>query len=445
MQLSSLDQLRESLAQAMLRDQHRLRQRLRAVEQAARSGKPLDRELTALTAQIEQSVARRVERQQGLPAPTLDPHLPIAAKRDEIAAAIERHPVAIVCGETGSGKSTQLPKICLEIGRGVAGLIGHTQPRRIAARSIAARVARGAGHAARPEGRLQDSLHRRHRARRRYVKVMTDGMLLAEIAARPVLRSVRHADHRRGPRAVAEHRLPAGLPAAAAAQAARAAGDHHLGHDRRRAVQRAFRLARGAGARHRSLRPHLSRSRCSIARSQPSEDGEIDRGAAWPTPWTSWPRSTAGDVLVFLPTERDIRETAKASRPAAAGRPSGSHDRNPAALCPAFDGRAEPRLSAAQRPADRAGHERRRVVAHGAGHRYVVDTGTARDQPLFGRAARCSGCRSSRFRRPRPTSARGAAAASGRASASGCYSEEDYRQPRARSRRRKFSGRTWRR
>jgi ATP-dependent helicase HrpA len=70
-----------------------------------------------------------------------DDSLPIAAKRDEIKAALLKHQVLIIAGETGSGKTTQLPKICLEIGRGQHGLIGHTQPRRIAARSVASRVA----------------------------------------------------------------------------------------------------------------------------------------------------------------------------------------------------------------------------------------------------------------------------------------------------------------
>ena len=71
----------------------------------------------------------------------IDPALPINARRDAIRAAVEKHPLVIVCGETGSGKTTQLPQILLEMGRGSAGRIGHTQPRRIAARSVAARVA----------------------------------------------------------------------------------------------------------------------------------------------------------------------------------------------------------------------------------------------------------------------------------------------------------------
>ncbi|MGN6506348.1 MAG: hypothetical protein ACTHM6_12380, partial [Tepidisphaeraceae bacterium] len=69
------------------------------------------------------------------------PDLPVVARREDLAAAIREHPVIVVCGETGSGKTTQLPKICLELGRGQAGLIGHTQPRRLAARTVAQRIA----------------------------------------------------------------------------------------------------------------------------------------------------------------------------------------------------------------------------------------------------------------------------------------------------------------
>ena len=68
-------------------------------------------------------------------------HLPVVERKDDIAAAIREHQVVIVAGETGSGKTTQLPKICLEVGRGTEGLVGHTQPRRIAARSVAERIA----------------------------------------------------------------------------------------------------------------------------------------------------------------------------------------------------------------------------------------------------------------------------------------------------------------
>ncbi|HRP87461.1 MAG TPA: hypothetical protein PLS34_08070, partial [Gammaproteobacteria bacterium] len=75
------------------------------------------------------------------------PELPVSAERERIAAALRARQVVVVCGATGSGKTTQLPKICLELGRGAAGMIGHTQPRRIAARAVAARIAEELGPA----------------------------------------------------------------------------------------------------------------------------------------------------------------------------------------------------------------------------------------------------------------------------------------------------------
>jgi ATP-dependent helicase HrpA len=114
-----------------------------------------------------------------------DPALPISARRDEIRAAVERHPVVIVCGETGSGKTTQLPKILLDMGRGSAGLIGHTQPRRIAARSVAARIAEELGAARALVGykvRFHEEL-----AAGAAIKLMTDGILLAETQGDPRL------------------------------------------------------------------------------------------------------------------------------------------------------------------------------------------------------------------------------------------------------------------
>src|SRR5690348_3083541 len=114
-----------------------------------------------------------------LPKPIYPEGLPVVAHRDEIARAISENQVVIVCGETGSGKTTQLPKICLELGRGAAGMIGHTQPRRIAARSVAMRIAHELqseiGHAVGYKVRFND-----HVSPGTYVKLMTDGILLAE-------------------------------------------------------------------------------------------------------------------------------------------------------------------------------------------------------------------------------------------------------------------------
>ena len=114
--------------------------------------------------------------------------LPITGRRDELVAAIRDHQVVVVAGATGSGKSTQLPKLCLDAGRGVAGMIGHTQPRRVAARSVAARVADELGT---PLGdlvgytvRFDDKV-----AERTLVRVMTDGVLLAELQRDRMLRN----------------------------------------------------------------------------------------------------------------------------------------------------------------------------------------------------------------------------------------------------------------
>jgi ATP-dependent helicase HrpA len=108
------------------------------------------------------------------------PDLPVAKRRDEIAAAIRDHQVVIVAGETGSGKTTQLPKICLELGRGVAGLIGHTQPRRLAARTVAERIAEELG--VELGGAVGYSVRFTDRAGEdTMVRLMTDGILLAEI------------------------------------------------------------------------------------------------------------------------------------------------------------------------------------------------------------------------------------------------------------------------
>ena len=131
----------------------------------------------------------QVERRRAsVPPITYPEQLPISERRDEIAAAIRDHQVVIVAGETGSGKTTQLPKICLELGRGVEGMIGHTQPRRLAARTVAARIAEeldvevggAVGYAVRFTDRVGD---------RTLVKLMTDGILLNELQRHRMLRA----------------------------------------------------------------------------------------------------------------------------------------------------------------------------------------------------------------------------------------------------------------
>jgi ATP-dependent helicase HrpA len=182
--MTTLDaDLRARLAGLTLRDERRLARRL--------DGVPKIRDLAKrqaayedLSAQISTAHSRLASRVG--PAVTYPEELPVSQRRDEIAAAIRDHQVVIVAGETGSGKTTQLPKICLELGRGVRGMIGHTQPRRIAARSVAERVAEElgvalgsvVGYQVRFTGRVGDAT---------MVKLMTDGILLAETQRDPLL------------------------------------------------------------------------------------------------------------------------------------------------------------------------------------------------------------------------------------------------------------------
>jgi ATP-dependent helicase HrpA len=135
--------------------------------------------LERLEKQLRAAGRKRIRRQENLPKFSYNAALPITAKKDEIIAAISRHPVVIVSGETGSGKTTQLPKFCLAAGRGLDGLIGHTQPRRIAAMSNARRIAeefgQEVGRAVGYKIRFQDRT-----SQNAYLKLMTDGILLAE-------------------------------------------------------------------------------------------------------------------------------------------------------------------------------------------------------------------------------------------------------------------------
>ncbi|NYH79621.1 ATP-dependent helicase HrpA [Actinopolyspora biskrensis] len=182
----SLSELRESLSELMTQDQRRLRRRIDGArkireEQALRS---VVEEISADLATARERVTRRRER---VPELNYPPELPVTQRREDLLAAIRDNQVVVVAGETGSGKTTQLPKMCLELGRGVLGSIGHTQPRRLAARTVAERLAAeldtevGApvGYQVRfTERANEDTL----------VKQMTDGILLAEIQRDALLR-----------------------------------------------------------------------------------------------------------------------------------------------------------------------------------------------------------------------------------------------------------------
>ncbi len=163
----------------MLRGQYRLRNELKRIRADFKAGKLNESRLQAFTEKVQQSVAARSARLENAPAPSIDEGLPIFEREDEIIAAIKENQVVVISGETGSGKSTQLPLMALKAGYGIGGLIGHTQPRRIAARGVAARIAQQLGTAQGTDVgfkiRFADKT-----SERTYVKLMTDGILLAE-------------------------------------------------------------------------------------------------------------------------------------------------------------------------------------------------------------------------------------------------------------------------
>ena len=138
------------------------------------------RRLQHFAERLQASRQRRSRREAGLPEPGYDPELPITQRRADIVRAIRDHPIVVIAGETGSGKSTQLPKMALEAGRGVRGLIGCTQPRRIAARSVARRVAEELGTDLGGDVGFQVRFADRT-SEDGYIKFMTDGILLSEI------------------------------------------------------------------------------------------------------------------------------------------------------------------------------------------------------------------------------------------------------------------------
>lgn len=177
----NLSELTAAIEQAMPGDRFAFRRRLGGIKRAIRDEKPHDKILASIAKDVAQSIEVRRQRADTLPEISFPQELPITQRWEEIRDALTENQVVVVSGDTGSGKSTQLPKICLAAGRGVDGVIGHTQPRRIAARSIASRLAEelkttvgtGVGYKVRFTDATAPTTH---------IKLMTDGILLAETA-----------------------------------------------------------------------------------------------------------------------------------------------------------------------------------------------------------------------------------------------------------------------
>lgn len=170
----------DTLEGCLIRDRYLLRKQIQGLQRQHNQKRSIEVGLSRVLERIERSRRIATQRKQQLPEPEFPEELPISERREEIAELIKRHQVIILCGETGSGKSTQLPKICLFLGRGVFGRIGHTQPRRIAARALASRISSELGR------ELGDSVGYKVRFHDRvgphsHIKLMTDGMLLAEV------------------------------------------------------------------------------------------------------------------------------------------------------------------------------------------------------------------------------------------------------------------------
>ncbi|MFA5938371.1 MAG: ATP-dependent RNA helicase HrpA [Sinimarinibacterium sp.] len=288
-----LDVLRE---QMLARDAQRFARLLSGADPRRFDGARLERDL-------QHALLRGENRRRLLPQ-QLDypPELPVVQARDELLRAIREHQVVVVCGETGSGKTTQLPKLCLELGRGGRGLIGHTQPRRLAARSVANRIAQELGTRI-GEGVGYETRFDRRVSERSLVKLMTDGILLAELGRDHLLTNydtiILDEAHERSLNI-----------------------DFLLGWLKRILPQRpdlklivtSATLDPERLSRHFDNAPILEVSGRTYPvemRYRPvGEDADVEDAIAGAVD-ELWSRSTSGDILVFLPGEREIRDTAR--------------------------------------------------------------------------------------------------------------------------------------
>jgi ATP-dependent helicase HrpA len=323
---------------------------------------------------LERSRAAVAKRRARLPQPEFADDLPVNGRRDEIAALIAKHQVVIICGETGSGKTTQIPKICLELGRGTTGLIGHTQPRRIAARSTASRIAQElnselgsiVGYKIRFTDRTSPDS---------YIKLMTDGILLAETQGDPWLGRydtlILDEAHERSLNidfllGYLKQLLPKRPDLKLIVTSATIDAERFSKHFNDAPVIEVSGRLYPVDVRYRPVQTEEAET-----------DDERDLYDAIVDACDELHRIGAGDILVFLPGEREIREAAEALRKHAFSR-SGAHTE----ILPLFA-----RLSAEEQSRIfKPSNGRRIVLATNVaetsltvpGIRYVVDSGLAR-------------------------------------------------------------------
>ena len=364
-----LSALQARLAECPTRDRASFARRLHGLCRRWREGQPIERGLEQLGAEMDAAAARWRDRRAALPVPTFDDSLPINAQRETIAATIATHQVIVLCGETGSGKTTQLPKIYLSLGLGAAGLIGHTQPRRIAARSVATRIAveLGAtvggqvGYKVRFSDRMGPDA---------VIKLMTDGILLAET------QSDRHLDQYEVIILDEAHERSLNI-------------DFLLGYLKRLLPRRpdlkliitSATIDPERFSRHFNHAPIIEvsgrtypvevRYRPLLAADEDERDRDLPQAIldAVDEVWKEGP----GDILIFLSGEREIRETAESLR---------KHHPPNTEVLPLYA-----RLSAAEQNRVFQPRGRPRIVLATnvaetsltvPGIRYVIDPGTAR-------------------------------------------------------------------
>ena len=320
-----------------------------------------------------------LQRLSKLPKPEFDNTLPVHEKLDEIKKAIAENQVTIICGETGSGKTTQLPKICLELGRGAAGLIGHTQPRRLAARSVAERIAEELkseiGSAVGYKVRFTD-----HTSRDACVKLMTDGILLAETQTDRYLAAydtiIIDEAHERSLNidfllGYLKQLLPRRPDLKVIITSATIDAERFSQH------------FNGAPVLEVSGRTYPVEILYRPLTSKDEDDAEVELTDAIVDAADELARHGEGDILVFLPGEREIREAAEALRKSTLRR----NDE----ILPLFA-----RLSHAEQHKifHPTGAKRRIVLATNVaetsltvpGIKYVIDTGLARVKRYSARA-----------------------------------------------------------
>jgi len=370
----------EPRADSLTADARRLRALSRELRQAA--GPKRDKAQADLAALLEASRAAVGARRERLPKPEFQLDLPVNERRADIAELISKNQVVIVCGETGSGKTTQLPKICIDLGIGARGLIGHTQPRRLAARSVATRLAQelktqvGAGVGVKI--RFQD-----RSSADSWVKLMTDGILLAESQSDRYLNAyeaiIIDEAHERSLnidfllgylKQLLPKRPDLKLIITSATIDAERFSQHFSANGKPAPVIEVSGRLYPVEVRYRPVE------------DIDKKDDERDLYDAIVDAADELSRLGSGDILVFLPGEREIREAAEALRKHALARPGLSSAHAPEIL-PLFS-----RLSAGEQ--DRifkpSGGQRRIVLATNVaetsltvpGIRYVIDSGLAR-------------------------------------------------------------------